>query len=193
MVPGVDKLIEWYIREGSFLARLKKLDLSWGTQAEGDMHFGVFESLLHHCMGSLEDLTLTVSSSVNKGPLMEKIVDNGMLPHLNHAIQTNGILVVLSSLPNLRRIMWEGFDSGLFHIAAIQLCLTRKPCKLEEIIFQIYGLRVEKDESSEDCRMIEEALTSDNFPSLRSVQLCRKIPSDYFPILQSRKLLVALE
>ena len=48
-------------------------------------------------------------------------------------------------------------------------------------------------ESRDYCKMIDEALTSDNFPSLRSVQLHKNIPFDYFPTLQSRKLLSVYE
>ena len=45
-------------------------------------------------------------------------------------------------------------------------------------------------EGGEDhCRLIDEALTSDSFPSLRLVQLYERIPLDYFPILRSRNLL----
>ena len=39
------------------------------------------------------------------------------------------------------------------------------------------------------CRLIDEALTSDLFPSLRLVQLYEKVPFEYFPTLQSRNLL----
>ena len=191
VAPGVDKLIEWYIREGSFLARIKMLNLSWDIEAEGGIHFGVLKSLLHHCMGSLEDLTLTVFSSVNEGPLMEKIADNSMLSHIHHASRTNDTPVVLSSLPNLRRMKsWCG-HSSVFQIASTQLCSIREPCKIEDIIL-VVSLTIEAkdyEKSRNYCKRIDEALTSDNFPSLRSVQLFREIPFDYFPTLQSRKLL----
>ena len=120
---------------------------------------------------------------------MKKIADNSMLSNIHRAIQTNDTPVVLSSLPNLRRITWMGFGSGLFQTAATQLCLIREPCKVEEIIFYTHSYHIEKDKSSEDRRIIEEALTSDNLPSLRSVQLHKDIPFDLFPTLQSRKFL----
>ena len=88
---------------------------------------------------------------------------------------------------------WCGY-SGIFQIAATQVCSIHTPCKLEEVILDVSVYDSDGYEGSKDhCKVIDEALSSDNFPSLRSVQLCRKIPSDYFPILQSRKLLVALE
>ena len=39
------------------------------------------------------------------------------------------------------------------------------------------------------CRVIDEVLTGNNFPSLQRVELYEKIPFDYFPILRSRNLL----
>ena len=79
-------------------------------------------------------------------------------------------------------------DSEIFQIAATQFCSFHTPCKLVEVIFLVYdpdGYEGSKDH----CKVIDEALSSDNFPSLRSVQLYEKIPFDYFPNLQSRKLL----
>ena len=43
--------------------------------------------------------------------------------------------------------------------------------------------------SKDHCKAIDKALTSDNFPSLRSVRLYEEIPFDYFPTLQSEGLL----
>ena len=103
------------------------------------------------------------------------------------AIHTDDPTVVLSLLPNLRRIYWECAYSRIFQIVATQFCSIRTPCKLVQVILCLYhdGYEGIKDH----CKAIDEALSSDNFPSLRSVQLHGKIPFDYFPALQSRKLL----
>ena len=77
--PGVGKLIEWYIREGYFLASLKKLELSWvSSSIEDGMHFEVPASLLRQCMDTLEDLTFDMSFDINKGPLLNEFSNNGM-------------------------------------------------------------------------------------------------------------------
>ena len=70
----------------------------------------------------------------------------------------------------------------------MQFCSVHTPCKLVEVIFDVYDSDG-YEELKDHCKAIDEALSSDNFPSLRSVQLHRKIPFDYFPALQSRKLL----
>ena len=81
--------------------------------------------------------------------------------------------------------------ASAFQIVATQLCSIREPCKIEDLIFKDTSYIKEKDyeESRDYCKMIDEVLTSDNFPSLRSVRLYEEIPFDYFPTLQSRKLL----
>ena len=110
-----------------------------------------------------------------------------MLRHTHDAIQTNDTAVELSSVPNVCRIEWWCGSSRIFQIAAMQFCSFRTPCKLVEIILDFDH---DGDEGTKDhCKAIDEALSSDNFPSLRSVQLDESIPFDYFPILQSRKLL----
>lgn len=76
----------------------------------------------------------------------------------------------------------------IFQIAATQFSSFYTPCKLVEVVFNIY-YGVNYGGSKGYCQVIDEALSSDNFPSLRSVQLYGKIPFDYFPALQSRKLL----
>ena len=100
--------------------------------------------------------------------------------------------VGLSSLPNLRRIEWWCGQFSLLQISATQLCRIYESCKFGEIILGIYNLAPEDRESSkEHCRMINEILTNDIFPSLRRVQLSQNFPLGYFPTLQSRKLLSA--
>ena len=110
---------------------------------------------------------------------------------IHRATRTNDTPVVLSSLPNLRRIKWWCSRSSVFQITATQLCSIREPCKIEEIVFDTSTVFIpESYENSKDhFKAIDEALTSDNFPSLRSVQLDKLIPFDWFPTLQSRKLL----
>ena len=105
-----------------------------------------------------------------------------------HVIHTDGATVVLSSLPNLRIIGWSSSRPSIFQIAATQFCSICKPCKLVEAFFMIINFHGYEG-SKDHCQAIDEALTSDNFPSLRSVQLFQEIPFDYFPTLQSRNLL----
>ena len=92
-------------------------------------------------------------------------------------------------MPNLRRIEWQCSYSRIFQIAATQFCAFRTPCKLVEIILDFDDDDDDDEEIKDHYKAIDEALSSDNFSSLRSVQLNNKIPFDYFPALQSRKLL----
>ena len=79
VVPGVGKLIEWYIRQGHFLASLKELWLSWSESREEDnVHFEVPISLLRQCVDTLEDLSFWISPSINEGPFFNEISNNGM-------------------------------------------------------------------------------------------------------------------
>ena len=96
--------------------------------------------------------------------------------------------VAPSSLLNLRRIKWCSDHTDFFQVVATQLCSIRSPCKLAEVGFSIspvggYG------QVKDHCKLIDEVLAGDNFPSLCCVQLRPNIPLDYFPNLQSRKLL----
>ena len=97
-------------------------------------------------------------------------------------------------MPNLRRIKWQGTYFRIFQIAATQIYSIHTPCKLEEVILDVSVHDSDGYEGSKDhCKVIDEALSSDNFPSLHSVQLYKDIPFDYFPTLQSRKLLSVYE
>ena len=78
--------------------------------------------------------------------------------------------------------------SRIFQVAAMQFCAIHTPCKLVEVIFDVYDSDG-YEESKDHCKAIDEALSSDNFPSLRSFRLGHRIPSGYFPTLKSRKLL----
>ena len=115
-----------------------------------------------------------------------------MLPHTHDAIHTNDTAVELSSLPNLRRIEWWCGRFSLLQIAATQLFQIYESCNIGVIILGIYNLAPEDPESSkEHCRMINEILTNDIFPSLRRVQLSQNFPLGYFQTLHLRKLLSA--
>ena len=108
---------------------------------------------------------------------------------INH---TDDATVVLSSLPKLRRITWQSdFSDVVFQVAATHLGLLISPCKhVEEVMFIAQGSGTYDDSRVKDyCKSIDEVLTSDNFPSLRRVRLDKYIPTDWFPILQSRRLL----
>ena len=79
VVPGVGKLIDWYIREGYFLASLKKLQLSWEYYlGQHDIHFEVPALLPHQCMDTLEELTLSMYFDVSKGPFLNEVSNNSM-------------------------------------------------------------------------------------------------------------------
>ena len=107
---------------------------------------------------------------------------------INH---TDDATVVLSSLPKLRRITWQSdFSDVVFQVAATHLGLLISPCKhVEEVIFITLGSGDYDSMVKDYCKFIDEALTSDNFPSLRRVRLYKDIPTDCFPILQSCGLL----
>ena len=100
-------------------------------------------------------------------------------------------IVVLSTLPKLRRITWKNSASlALFQVAATQLGSISSPCEsVEEVAFVACACREYFLERKDTFKPIDEALTSGNFPSLRRVRLYKDIPFDCFPILQSRGLL----
>ena len=215
VIPGVGKLIEWYIREGCFLAILRKLVLRWhysstekGTlylQSDGHM------ALLRHCAETLEDLTISISppdfprdetSSTSAGTLV-------------HIARVHDSIVILPSLPNLRRIWWgwsgearwaKVYCLNLLAIVAKQLGLITSPCKIIEMRFSISDLGG-LEEAKGQCRLIDEVLTGVNFPELRHVKLFHRLGgehfsseslyhgqlSEYFPILQSCGLLELVE
>ena len=198
LVPGADTLIEWYIREGSFLASLKKLELRWDNDESRNENrscssFESFRPLLDHCAGILEDLTINIHCSIDEGPTTNEIPSAGMFLCFSVLVlsptDTDGALVVLSSLPKLRRLMWDnGYSKVIFQVTASQLGLITSPCKLvEEVIFLVKGHAYDS-RVREHCKLIDEALASDKFPSLRRVRLYEDIPLDCFPILQSRWL-----
>ena len=63
LVSGVAKLIDWYIREGCFLTRLKKLILRWHPNpdpAKGFLYSDGHMALLNDCTDTLEDLTFWI-------------------------------------------------------------------------------------------------------------------------------------
>ena len=85
LILGVDRMIQWYIREGSFLAKLKKLELKWdhGLSQDGNRdrlcsNFDTFTPLLGHCAGVLEDLTIDIHCSIDGGPVIDEIPSAGM-------------------------------------------------------------------------------------------------------------------
>ena len=100
-------------------------------------------------------------------------------------------VVVLSTLPKLRRITWDNVGSlTVFEVAATQLGSISSPCEsVEEVTFVAPAYREYLLERKDTFKPIDEALTSGNFPSLRRVRLYKDIPFDCFPILQSRGLL----
>ena len=105
---------------------------------------------------------------------------------------TDIVVVSLSLLPHLRRIEWWGLYSGIFRIAAKHILSIRLPCQIVEVNLHI-GHRGGYEGSKGYCRSIDEALTSDNFPSLRHVLLHRLVPFDYFPLLRARGYLELCE
>ena len=102
-------------------------------------------------------------------------------------------LVVLSLFSKLHRVSWSSnhhqHNAPIFHAAATQLSSVLSPCKIAELDLLVDLPDYEPEPAKEYCKLIDEALTSDNFPSLRHVPLFCRIPFDYFPILQSRNLL----
>ena len=81
----------------------------------------------------------------------------------------------------------------IFQVAATQLGSISSPCKpVEEVMFRAESLKSGRAAQSKDCKLIDEALAGDNFPSLRRVRLYKDIPFDWFPILQSRGILESM-
>ena len=103
------------------------------------------------------------------------------------------VLVTLSLFPKLRRISWSSMSRGgphdgfILQIAATQLCSAVSSCGIEEVHLNIKTTDYEPFKDC--CKRIDETLTSDKFLSLRSVRLFKDIPGEYFPTLQSRRLL----
>ena len=84
MVPGIDKLVEWYIREGHFLAGLTRLTLKWWSSLPPPKGFSYSEGLvplLGHCADTLEYLNLRINMTSCLG--QNEIPNNGMLWNVN--------------------------------------------------------------------------------------------------------------
>ena len=74
IIPGTSVLVEWYVREGVFLANLKELHLNFQSFVKDGNHRAYFDSgraLLRHCANSLEVLAL----SIQYMPKIEEISD----------------------------------------------------------------------------------------------------------------------
>ena len=84
VIPGVGKLIEWYVREGRFLSSLEKLQLLWRNLDECDGGFEAPASLLRQCIDTLEELTLSVYSDINKDSFVNGFSRNGMFRYIHH-------------------------------------------------------------------------------------------------------------
>ena len=78
MGAGVKELIEWYINEGNFLIRLRKVSLVWRlayTKPDSCLHFDGARSLLHHCTNTIEELSLTFE--LDKNEVLNEALDLG--------------------------------------------------------------------------------------------------------------------
>ena len=82
-----------------------------------------------------------------------------------------------------------------FRVAAAQISSVREPCKTIEVV-ELPTLKTNEEEWEQEkdyFDIIDKALVSDIFPSLRYVILRDKRRWDYFPLLQSRNLIKATE
>ena len=69
VVPGISKLIEWYIHKGFFLASLKTLFFDWELHSPPEKDaIHCMLSLLDHCTNTLEDLTLWINLKQSSSP-----------------------------------------------------------------------------------------------------------------------------
>ena len=106
------------------------------------------------------------------------------------------ILVALSSFKNLRKITWRAPSSlnpSILQYAARQLNYTTSPCRIAEIVIILDLEDYERTQIKEICGNIDTTLTSYRFPLLRSFQIFKTIPSEYFPALKMRGILEATE
>ena len=86
-------------------------------------------------------------------------------------------------------MVWRGHYCNIVQVAATQICSVLSPCKIVEVGILIRHYKGDYEHVKDHCKLIDEVLVGDNFPSLCCVQLQSNIPLDYFPNLQSRKLL----
>ena len=83
LVPGIGRLLEWYIRERSFLAKLNKLRLNWDHDQSKNKNSSCssvecFKPLLDHCADTLEGLIIDIHCSIDEGPMTNGIPSAGM-------------------------------------------------------------------------------------------------------------------
>ena len=78
VLPGVDRLIEWYVLERCFLASLRGLRIEWWFNPPMTKHYPRLiapVALLGHCADTLEELTL--STTLSEGPIVDEISSTG--------------------------------------------------------------------------------------------------------------------
>ena len=74
VVPCLDKVVGWYIREGTFFANLQELTLDWPDYPKGSepsSYFGGVKALLGHCVSSIRSLTMTFG----RVPMIEEVFE----------------------------------------------------------------------------------------------------------------------
>ena len=192
LIPGINMFLGWYIREETFLSKLKTLNLTWRSfPPESDFHnyFDGVQSILNGCVDTLEDLTLQFDDV----PLVEGVTD---ICTSEYIIKSNIIemtfTVALSSLTKLRKIaLYGGASSTIISQYARRISSVSSPCKILEIELVVYT--DDYDKIRDDCKHIDEALNRDKFPSLHSFQIFKEIPSTYFPNLEQRGVLKVLQ
>ncbi|KAK7684920.1 hypothetical protein QCA50_011754 [Cerrena zonata] len=169
LIPGVFRLLDWFIKAGLLLGHLKMLMLACiahQSQTEFQSCFGGVEALLRHCGATIEDLTLIF----NDVPMMGEVSD----------------LFCLEHFVKMHKLTYRG--DAMLKYAARQLSAVSSKSNLVEVQLDIRLLK-EWSPVADLCKTIDSALVSAKYPMVRRVNVCREILFDYFSNLQKRGII----
>ena len=80
-------------------------------------------------------------------------------------------------------------DTGMFWYVARQLSSVSSPCVITKVVLSVFLHERKHERVKDDCKIIDEALSSDKFPLLHCLELNSKLPRSYFPNLDECGLL----
>ncbi|KAK7684925.1 hypothetical protein QCA50_011760 [Cerrena zonata] len=157
LVPGVSRLLDWFVKAGSFVACLKELKLYCYNSSDRAKFWsclvGVAE-LLHHCSATIGTLKLIFYHA----PMVNEISD----------------LFNLESFSKLQELHYCASSDVMLKYMARQLGAVSSEVGIKTIIIERAPHEIKNVEDI--CGSIDSILTGDNFPSLARFE----VPLDIF-------------
>lgn len=185
LVPGVSMLLDWFLKDGSYLARMEVVKftcIGFSDKSEFCSCFGGVRELLQHCSATIVQLNLQFMDV----PMVNEISDicKSMIHYrLSRRCINDSLLVHLEALPNLRDLIyWTADASAVIIIKYINRQLSAVSSEVGIKTIDILGTFQEPELVGGLCGSIDSILTGGNFPSLSRCWVPPNI-LDYFPNL----------